>query len=110
MKKWIALIMTMVLVVCACPIVLAANAGDACVVLGADLTQEQIAEVYRHFTLTRGELPELTVTIDEERARLGGLVDADKLHALSYDRARKLYRTLGGVVGKAYHDGQQLMK
>ncbi len=83
MKKWIALIMTMVLVVCACPIAFAANAGDACVVLGADLTEEQIAEVYRHFTLTRGELPELTVTIDEERARLGGLVDADKIGSYS---------------------------
>ena len=65
MKKWIALILTLTMVVCACPLALAANAGDACVVLGADLTEEQIAEVYKHFTLTRGELPELTVTIDE---------------------------------------------
>ena len=83
MKKWIALILTLTMVVCACPIAFAANAGDACVVLGADLTEEQIAEVYKHFTLTRGELPELTVTIDEERARLGGLVDADKIGSYS---------------------------
>lgn len=38
-----------------------------------------------------------------------GLVDADKLHALSFDRVRKVYRTLGGVVGKAYSDGKKLL-
>ena len=83
MKKWIALILTLVMVVGACPLVLAANAGDACVVLGADLTDEQIADVYKHFTLTRGELPELKVTIDEERARLGEYISADKIGSYS---------------------------
>ena len=52
----------------------------------------------------------LNMSADESILGEDGLVDADKLHALSFDRARKLYRTLGGVVGKAYHDGQQLMK
>ena len=50
------------------------------------------------------------MSADESILGEDGLVDADKLHALSYDRARKLYRTLGGVVGQAYHDGEQLMK
>ena len=52
------------------------------------------------------------LNMSADQAILGedGLVDADKLRALSYDRARKLYRTLGGVVGKAYHDGEALIK
>ena len=52
----------------------------------------------------------LNMSADQSILGDDGLVDADKLHALSYDRARKLYRTLGGVVGQAYHDGEQLMK
>ena len=52
----------------------------------------------------------LNMSADESILGQDGLVDADKLHALSYDRARRLYRTLGGVVGQAYHDGEQLMK
>ena len=52
----------------------------------------------------------LNMSADESILGEDGLVDADKLHALSYDRARRLYRTLGSVVGQAYHDGEQLMK
>ncbi len=38
-----------------------------------------------------------------------GLVDADKAQFLSFDRVRRVYRVLGGVVGTAYHDGEKLM-
>ena len=38
-----------------------------------------------------------------------GLVDAGKLKPLAYDRARKDYRLLGDVVGKAYSDGKKLI-
>ena len=67
----------------------------------------EMSEVYGVIRIV-GEV----VNMSADEAILGedGLVDADKLQALSFDRVRKVYRTLGGVVGKAYHDGQQLMK
>ena len=39
-----------------------------------------------------------------------GLVDAGKTEFLSFDRIRRVYRVLGGVVGTAYHDVKELMK
>ena len=49
--------------------------GDSRVVLGADLTEEQIATVYRLFGVERGSVEELTVTNAEERSYLKGFVD-----------------------------------
>ena len=49
--------------------------GDSRVVLGADLTEEQIATVYRLFGIERGSVEELTVTNAEERSYLKGFVD-----------------------------------
>ncbi len=34
-------------------------------------------------------------------------MDADKAQFLSFDRVRRVYRLLGGVVGQAYHDGRK---
>jgi uncharacterized protein YpuA (DUF1002 family) len=53
----------------------ALGAGDARVVVGADLTDDQIASVYQTFGLERGMATELTVSNDEERQYLDGLVD-----------------------------------
>jgi uncharacterized protein YpuA (DUF1002 family) len=53
----------------------ALSAGDARVVVGADLDDAQIGTVYNTFGLTRGGTTELTVTNDEERQYLDGLVD-----------------------------------
>lgn len=52
------------------------------------------------------------VNMSADEAILGqdGLVDADKAQFLSFDRVRRVYRLLGGVVGQAYHDGEKLMK
>ena len=50
-------------------------AGEDCVVLGADLTEEQIKSVYRRFGIQRGSVTELTVTNAEERQTLSGLVE-----------------------------------
>ena len=49
------------------------------------------------------------VNMSADEAILGedGLVDADKAQFLSFDRVRRVYRLLGGVVGQAYHDGQK---
>ena len=44
------------------------------VVIGADLTEDQILTVYGQFGLIRGSVDEMTVTNSEERAYLEGLV------------------------------------
>ncbi|MGM9564466.1 flavin reductase family protein [Evtepia sp.] len=51
----------------------------------------------------------LNMSADESILGDDGLVDADKLQALSFDRVRKVYRTLGGVVGQAYAAGKKLL-
>lgn len=51
----------------------------------------------------------LNMSADESILGDDGLVDADKLQALSFDRVRRVYRTLGGVVGRAYADGKKLL-
>ena len=52
------------------------------------------------------------VNMSADEAILGedGLVDADKAQFLSFDRVRRVYRLLGGVVGQAYHDGRKKME
>ena len=49
---------------------------DACAIIGANLTEDQIATVYSIFGIQRGSVRELTVTNAEEKALLGGLVDS----------------------------------
>ena len=44
--------------------------GDRRVVVGADLTEEQLAAVYESFGVVRGEVPELTITNAEEKQLL----------------------------------------
>jgi uncharacterized protein YpuA (DUF1002 family) len=56
--------------------VFAANEGEERTVIGADLSQSQIAQVYKDFGIERGSVTELTVNINEERQWLEGLVDS----------------------------------
>ena len=49
------------------------------VTLGADLTLEQRDQIYKDFSLTPGEVRELTVTNKEERTYLEGLVSERKI-------------------------------
>ncbi len=73
-------ILCLLLILCLCAgSALALNAGDARTVIGADLTDEQIASVYKTFGLGRGGVPELKVTNAEEHAYLDGLVDAGRI-------------------------------
>ena len=51
-------------------------AGEARAVIGANLTDEQISQVYGMFGIRRGSVKELTVTNAEEREYLDGLVDS----------------------------------
>ena len=51
-------------------------AGEARAVIGANLTDEQISQVYGIFGIGRGSVKELTVTNAEEREYLEGMVDS----------------------------------
>jgi uncharacterized protein YpuA (DUF1002 family) len=74
MKKFVSLVLALCLLSGLCT-ASALSAGDARVVLGADLSEAQINTVYSTFGLERGGAPELTVTNAEERQYLDGLVD-----------------------------------
>ncbi|MBR3196115.1 MAG: DUF1002 domain-containing protein [Clostridia bacterium] len=96
MKKTIAAMLCMIMVFALfVPAALAAGAtdGDVCVVVGADLTQEQKESVYAYFGVPVGSVKELTVHIDEERACLGDRVPAEQIGSRSisciYIRVRK---------------------
>lgn len=53
-----------------------ASAGDARAVIGANLSEEQIASVYGMFGVERGSITELKVTNAEERSYLEGFVES----------------------------------
>lgn len=53
-----------------------AKPGETRAVIGANLTDEQIASVYEMFGIERGSVTELRVTNEEERSYLEGLVDS----------------------------------
>lgn len=78
MKRMFSLFLMAALLLAALPGAYAVGVqttNDAVVVVGADLMEDQIEQVYGMFGLTRGTLPELTVTSAEERAELQGLVE-----------------------------------
>lgn len=58
-----------------------ANAADdtSRAVIAADITQEQIIDVYKSFGIERGSVPEISITNEIERSYLSGLVPEDKL-------------------------------
>lgn len=75
MKKLLSLLLAVCVVFGLCVPALAANAGEARAVIGANLSDDQIAAVYGQFGLERGSVTELTVTNAEERDYLEGLVE-----------------------------------
>ena len=74
MKKFLSVILVVFIVAAMAVPALAVNVGEERVVVGANLTSDQILTVYGQFGLTRGSVTELTVTNAEERAYLEGLV------------------------------------
>lgn len=77
-KKIIAVVLTLIMGVAFAAPALAA-AQEARVVIGADNTEGQIADVYSYFGINRGDVQELQVTNDEERHYLNGLVPDEKI-------------------------------
>lgn len=74
MKKIISIVLALA-VLCSLSAVAFADNGGSRAVIGANLTDEQVAEVYELFGVTRGKVAELTVTNAEEREYLEGYVD-----------------------------------
>lgn len=74
MKKIISILLVLCALFVLCVPALAVNEGEERVVLGADLTDDQILSVYGQFGLMRGSVTELKVTNAEERSYLEGVV------------------------------------
>ncbi len=81
MKKIISLILVVILTAaCIVPACAAdINSGEERVVIGVDISGDEIAQVYKDFGVERGSVTELTVTNSEERAYLEGLVDSSAI-------------------------------
>lgn len=75
MKKFVSIILALTLLA-GLSSAFAMEKGDSRAVIGADLTAEQKASVYKSFGVEQGAVPELTVTNSEERTYLDGLVDS----------------------------------
>lgn len=74
MKKVLAWLMALCTCLAVCLPVWADETGDARTVIGANLTDAQVAQVYKDFGIERGTVTELTVTNAEERVYLEGKV------------------------------------
>ena len=74
MKRFVSVLLVCALLAGAVP-ALAVDAGEARAVIGANLTEEQIAAVYENFGIKRGDVTELRVTNADERKYLEGYVD-----------------------------------
>ncbi|MEA5059562.1 MAG: DUF1002 domain-containing protein [Candidatus Pelethousia sp.] len=83
MKKWIAAALALLFLLALAAPALALTAGESRVVIGANLDDAQIAQVYADFGVERGSVPEIIVTNDEERAYLEGLVSDSKIGNVS---------------------------
>ena len=73
MKRIVSLLISIILMFGLAVPALADN-NVSCVVIGANLSDEQVAQVYEYFGIARGSVTELTVTNAEERKYLEGLV------------------------------------
>jgi len=67
----------------ALPTALAVDEGEERVTMGADLTERQREAVYEDFGIEEGSVTELSVTNDEERAYLEGLVPDGKIGSVA---------------------------
>lgn len=82
-KIGIILLLAMLMTVSAVFPAFADSEVQSCTVIGADLTEEEIASVYTMFGIDRGSVTELTVTNAEERQYLEGKVDDSTIGSLS---------------------------
>lgn len=82
LKKFsICAISFLLIIIFGCSSALAAEVseGESRVTIGADLTAEQRAQIYKDFNLSQGDVPELLVTNQEERFYLEGIAPENKI-------------------------------
>lgn len=80
MKRTIAALLTALLLTgLIIPAALAVTVGEQRAVIAADLSEEQREQIYNDFGIEPGSVKELTVTNDEERTYLNGLVPDGKI-------------------------------
>ncbi len=83
MKKWMAGALAFLFLLGLAAPALALDAGLSRVAIGANLDDAQIAQVYADFGLERGSVQEITVTNQDERAYLEGLVSENKIGSVA---------------------------
>ena len=74
-------ILSVVLIICICASFTTAFADNANsrVSIGADLSEDQINQVYKNFNINRGDVIELTVTNSDERSYLSSNIDSSMI-------------------------------
>lgn len=73
------------------------------VTIGADNSEAAIDKIYGYFRINRGSIPELTVTNQEERELLSGLVPSSKIGSVALSSAYVEPRTSGGIEVESYN-------
>jgi uncharacterized protein YpuA (DUF1002 family) len=81
LKKFFAavLVAAFILVAFAVPAFAAVAEGERRVTVGANLTADEKTQIYKDFGIEEGSVKEITVTNDEEREYLAGLVPDEKI-------------------------------
>ena len=79
MKKIVTSILIVVLCFAFAATAFAVSAGEERVTIGANLDQNQVAQIYSDFGIEQGSVKQITVTNDEERSYLSGLVPDEKI-------------------------------
>lgn len=102
-KRFAVTVLTVSLMFCMfCSPALAA-AKDARVTIGADNSDEAIETVYDFFRLDRGDVKEITVTNEQERAALEGLVPDEQIGDVALSCAYVQPRSSGGIELENYN-------
>ena len=83
MKHWVAGVLALLFVLGLAVPAIALDAGQSRVVIGANLDDDQIVQIYKDFGVERGTVPEIIVTNGEERAYLEGLVSEGKIGSVA---------------------------
>ena len=82
---------------------------DAPVIEDLPISLECKVEEINQYNATLRIVAEIVnVSVDEDILNSEGKIDPEKLNAISYDPANRAYLKLGGKVGTAFSDGNQL--
>lgn len=80
MKKIISMILAVMLTLTVgCAAAFAQSAGEKRAVIAADLDENEVKKIYKDFHIEQGSVPEITVTNEDERKYLEGLVADEKI-------------------------------